>query len=150
MGMGRTAALATASAALVIAGLLAAPSAVMATTVPSSSTATEAASTSYNGLALTPPMGWNDWSFYQCNIDEKLILHQGAALVSTGLAKKGYDTVTIDDCWMQSRDANGTLVANATTFPDGMKYVGDKLHAMGLKFGIYEDSGTFTDRKSVV
>jgi hypothetical protein len=89
-------------------------------------------------------MGWNDWSYYQCNINEKLILDQGAALVSSGLAKKGYDTVTTDDCWMQSRDAKGVLVANPTTFPDGMKYVGDRLHAMGLKFGIYEDSGTST------
>lgn len=144
MGKGRAVALALASAAVVIAGLLAAPSAAMATTASSSSAATGAASTSYNGLALTPPMGWNDWSYYQCNINEQLILDQGAALVSTGLAKKGYDTVTIDDCWMQSRDADGVLVANPTTFPDGMKYVGDKLHAMGLKFGIYEDSGTST------
>lgn len=141
MGKGRTTALA--SAAVIAAGLLAAPNAVMAATVPSSSAATATAS-SYNGLALTPPMGWNDWSYYQCNINEKLILDQGAALVSSGLAKKGYNTVTIDDCWMQSRDASGVLVANPTTFPDGMKYVGDKLHAMGLKFGIYEDSGTYT------
>lgn len=141
MGKGRAAALA--SAVVVAAGLLIAPSAVMAATVPSSSAATVTAS-SYNGLALTPPMGWNDWSYYQCNINEKLILDQGAALVSSGLSKKGYDTVTIDDCWMQSRDSNGVLVANPTTFPDGMKYVGDKLHAMGLKFGIYEDSGTYT------
>ncbi|QDZ16261.1 glycoside hydrolase family 27 protein [Humibacter ginsenosidimutans] len=144
MGKGRAAALAAASAALVVVGLLTAPSAVMATTVSSAGTATGAAAGSYNGLALTPPMGWNDWSFYQCNINEKLILDQGRALVSTGLAKKGYNTVTIDDCWMQSRDANGVLVANPTTFPHGMKYIGDKLHAMGLKFGIYEDSGTST------
>ncbi|NNC12511.1 hypothetical protein HII28_11560 [Planctomonas sp. JC2975] len=143
MGKGRAAALAVASAAVVIAGLLAAPSAVMAAPLQSSSAATGSTS-SYNGQALTPPMGWNDWSYYQCDINEKLILDQGAALVSSGLAKKGYNTVTIDDCWMQSRDANGVLVANPTTFPDGMKYVADKLHAMGLKFGIYEDAGTNT------
>jgi alpha-galactosidase len=99
----------------------------------------------YNGLALTPPMGWNDWSYYQCNIDEKLILDQGKALVTTGLAKKGYNTVTIDDCWMAgSRDKNGDLVADSTKFPDGMAYVGKQLHKLGLKFGIYEDAGTKT------
>ncbi|MHA7986702.1 NEW3 domain-containing protein [Rathayibacter sp. CAU 1779] len=100
---------------------------------------------SYNGLALTPPMGWNDWSYYQCNIDESLILQQAKALVTTGLAKVGYDTVTIDDCWMQKqRDADGNLQADTTLFPDGMKYVADKVHALGLKFGIYEDAGTST------
>ncbi|RNI24905.1 NEW3 domain-containing protein [Flexivirga caeni] len=100
---------------------------------------------SYNGLALTPPMGWNDWSYYQCNISEKLILQQAKALVDKGLAKAGYNTVTIDDCWMaKTRDAKGNLQANPTTFPHGIKYIADKVHAMGLKFGIYEDSGTAT------
>src|SRR5262249_47967357 len=103
------------------------------------------AASSYNGLALTPPMGWNDWSYYQCNIDEDLILQQAHALVTTGLAAKGYDTVTTDDCWMaHSRDASGSLVADPVKFPDGMPYVGAQLHAMGLKFGIYEDAGTST------
>ncbi|MBY8883472.1 glycoside hydrolase family 27 protein [Streptomyces sp. PTM05] len=102
-------------------------------------------SPAYNGLALTPPMGWNDWSYYQCNISEQLILDQAKALVSTGLAKKGYNTVTIDDCWMaKSRDRNGNLVGDSTKFPDGMAYVGSQLHKMGLKFGIYEDAGTET------
>lgn len=100
---------------------------------------------SYNGLALTPPMGWNDWSYYQCNIDEKLILKQAKALVDKGLAKAGYDTVTIDDCWMaKTRDATGNLQADSKTFPHGIKYLADKVHGMGLKFGIYEDSGTTT------
>ncbi len=100
---------------------------------------------SYNGLALTPPMGWNDWSYYQCNIDENLILTQARALVSSGLAAKGYDTVTTDDCWLApSRDASGNLQADPTKFPDGMAYLGQQLHAMGLKFGIYEDAGTTT------
>ncbi len=105
----------------------------------------QAAPASYNGLALTPPMGWNDWSYYQCNIDEDLILGQARALVSTGLATKGYDTVTTDDCWIApSRDSSGNLAADPAKFPDGMAYVGAQLHAMGLKFGIYEDAGTTT------
>jgi alpha-galactosidase len=100
---------------------------------------------SYNGLALTPPMGWNDWSYYQCNIDENLIVAQGRTLVRSGLAAKGYDTVTTDDCWMAgSRAADGSLQADPTKFPHGMAWVGQQLHAMGLKFGIYEDEGTRT------
>ncbi|GAA1914565.1 glycoside hydrolase family 27 protein [Streptantibioticus ferralitis] len=102
-------------------------------------------SSGYHGLAATPPMGWNDWSYYQCNIDQKLILDQGRALVRSGLAVKGYNTVTTDDCWMtKTRDASGNLVSDPQKFPDGMAYVGRQLHAMGLKFGIYEDAGTQT------
>ncbi len=99
----------------------------------------------YQGLAATPPMGWNDWSYYQCGINEKLILDQGRALVRSGLAAKGYNTVTTDDCWMtKDRDTSGNLVSDPRKFPDGMAYVGRRLHAMGLRFGIYEDAGTQT------
>jgi hypothetical protein len=90
-------------------------------------------------------MGWNDWSYYQCNIDESLILQQGRALVSTGLAAKGYNTVTTDDCWMAgSRAADGSLQADPAKFPHGMAWLGQQLHGLGLKFGIYEDEGTRT------
>jgi alpha-galactosidase len=96
-------------------------------------------------LAATPPMGWNDWAHYQCDFTEQTILANADALVSTGLAAKGYNTVTIDDCWMaKSRDGNGNLVADAVKFPDGMAYVGRYLHRKGLRFGIYEDAGTLT------
>ncbi|WP_063770912.1 glycoside hydrolase family 27 protein [Streptacidiphilus neutrinimicus] len=101
--------------------------------------------TSGSALALTPPMGWNDWAHFQCGYTESTILANARALVSTGLAAKGYNTVTTDDCWMQtSRDANGNLQADPSRFPDGMAYVGQQLHALGLKFGIYEDAGTST------
>ena len=96
-------------------------------------------------LAETPPMGWNDWAHYQCDFTEQTILSNANALVSTGLSAKGYNTVTIDDCWMaKSRDGNGNLVADPVKFPDGMAYVGQYLHGKGLKFGIYEDAGTLT------
>ncbi|MBN9620989.1 MAG: alpha-galactosidase [Actinobacteria bacterium] len=100
---------------------------------------------SYNGLALTPPMGWNDWSYYQCNINEGLILTQAKRLVSSGLAADGYNTVTIDDCWMAStRAADGSLQADPTKFPHGIAWLAAQVHALGLKFGIYEDEGTQT------
>ncbi|MCT9088746.1 ricin-type beta-trefoil lectin domain protein [Streptomyces sp. ASQP_92] len=96
-------------------------------------------------LAATPPMGWNNWAHYMCDISERTVLHNADALVSTGLAAKGYDTVTVDDCWMaKNRDSAGGLVADPVRFPHGMAWLGSYLHARGLKFGIYEDAGSAT------
>lgn len=90
-------------------------------------------------------MGWNDWAHYQCRIDSNVILGNARALVKTGLAARGYDTVTIDDCWMRKqRDSSGNLQANLHKFPQGMRAVADSIHALGLKFGIYEDAGYAT------
>lgn len=112
---------------------------------PGASASPTATSGDGAALALTPPMGWNDWAHYQCGFNEATILQNAQALVSTGLAAKGYNTVTIDDCWMQTgRDASGNLLAAPALFPHGMAYVGTQLHSMGLKFGIYEDAGTTT------
>lgn len=96
-------------------------------------------------LALTPPMGWNDWAHYQCGFTAQTILDNAKFLVSTGLAARGYNTVTIDDCWMQkTRDAEGNLQPDPERFPQGMKPLADAIHALGLKFGIYEDAGSET------
>ncbi|MBM9507930.1 ricin-type beta-trefoil lectin domain protein [Streptomyces sp. KK5PA1] len=96
-------------------------------------------------LAATPPMGWNDWAHYQCGVTEATVTANADALVSTGLAAKGYSTVTVDDCWMApARDAHGDLVADPVKFPHGMAWLGGYLHARGLKFGIYEDAGSAT------
>jgi alpha-galactosidase len=96
-------------------------------------------------LAATPPMGWNDWAHYQCRVDEQIVVENARALVDSGLAAKGYDTVTVDDCWMaSSRDAGGDLVVNTAKFPHGMAWLGATLHSMGLNFGIYEDAGATT------
>ena len=101
-----------------------------------------AAQTSGRRLAATPPMGWNDWAHYQCGFTAQTILDNARALVKTGLAAHGYNTVTIDDCWMQKdRDAHGNLQPDPQRFPQGMKPVAEAIHALGLKFGIYEDAG---------
>ncbi|HEY6455961.1 MAG TPA: glycoside hydrolase family 27 protein, partial [Steroidobacteraceae bacterium] len=96
-------------------------------------------------LAATPPMGWNDWAHYQCDYTAADIVANARALVRTGLAARGYDTVTIDDCWMlQARDSQGNLQADPGRFPQGMQPVAAAVHALGLKFGIYEDAGSET------
>lgn len=109
-------------------------------------TAVSAFAAPANGrLALVPPMGWNDWAHYECDFTAQTILDNARALVKTGLAAHGYNTVTIDDCWMQKdRDARGNLQPDPKRFPRGMKAVADTVHDLGLKFGIYEDSGDKT------
>ncbi|MFI8497137.1 ricin-type beta-trefoil lectin domain protein [Streptomyces sp. NPDC085524] len=115
---------------------------------PSSAAVAEPNATSDTPLALTPPMGWNNWAHYMCDIDEARVVANAEALVTSGLAAKGYDTVTVDDCWMtKSRDANGALVVDAQKFPHGMAWLGEHLHAKGLKFGIYQDAGSLTCEK---
>jgi alpha-galactosidase len=104
-----------------------------------------AAQSSAQPLALTPPMGWNDWAHYQCGFNAQTILDNATALVKSGLASRGYSTVTIDDCWMlKSRDVHGNLQPDPERFPNGMKPLADAIHHLGLKFGIYEDSGSTT------
>jgi alpha-galactosidase len=98
-----------------------------------------------NGLALTPPMGWNDWNAYGCSVSEQLVEQTALAMHNDGLQAAGYQYVNIDDCWMSSsRDASGNLVANPTKFPDGIAAVASYVHSLGLKLGIYEDAGTAT------
>jgi alpha-galactosidase len=95
-------------------------------------------------LALTPPMGWNSWNRFQCNVSEQLIKGAADALVASGMKDAGYQYVVIDDCWQVSRAADGTIVADAQRFPSGIKALADYVHSKGLKFGIYSDAGTKT------
>lgn len=95
-------------------------------------------------LALTPPMGWNSWNKFACNVSEDLIKGMADAVVKSGMKDAGYIYVNIDDCWQVSRDANANIVADPQRFPHGMKAVGDYIHSLGLKFGVYSDAGTKT------
>ena len=97
-----------------------------------------------NGLALTPPMGWNSWNKFGCNVDEKTVRSVADAMASNGMRDAGYRYVVIDDCWHAPRDENGFITADAKKFPSGMKALGDYIHSKGLKFGIYSDAGMKT------
>jgi alpha-galactosidase len=97
-----------------------------------------------DGIALTPPMGWNSWNHFGCNVSEALIRETADAMVSSGMRDAGYRYVVIDDCWQVSRDASGTIVADPQRFPHGIKALADYVHSKGLKFGIYTDAGTRT------
>jgi len=100
-----------------------------------------------NGLARTPPMGWNSWNKFACNVSEKLIKEMADAMVSTGMKKAGYQYVNIDDCWQVSRDSSGRIVPDPDRFPGGIKSLADYVHSKGLKLGIYTDAGTMTCEK---
>src|SRR3954468_5350637 len=91
-----------------------------------------------DSLARTPPMGWNSWYAYRCDVTEQQILDNARALVKSGLAKRGYRYVNVDGCWnAKTRSSKGELRANPDTFPSGMAALGRKIHRMGLKFGLY-------------
>jgi alpha-galactosidase len=97
-----------------------------------------------NGLAMTPPMGWNSWNTYGCNISEATIREQTDAMVASGMKESGYIYVVVDDCWHGERDAAGNIQANPESFPSGIKALADYVHSKGLKFGIYSDAGDRT------
>ena len=96
-----------------------------------------------NGLGRTPQMGWNSWNHYACGISDAIVRQTADAIVSTGLGQAGYNYVNIDDCWAESRDGQGNVVPQNSTFPD-FKGMIDYVHGKGLKFGLYSDAGLKT------
>ena len=95
-------------------------------------------------LGATPPMGWNSWNLFQCNISESLIKGIADAMVSSGMKDVGYQYVNLDDCWMDGRDSSGKLRWNTSKFPGGIPALADYVHGKGLKIGIYEVPGPTT------
>ena len=100
-----------------------------------------------DGLALTPPMGWNSWNKFGCDVSEQLIREMADAMVASGMKDAGYEVIVIDDCWQVDRDAQGNIIADPERFPSGMKALADYVHNKGLKFGIYSCAGTMTCQK---
>lgn len=98
----------------------------------------------YLAQAQTPPMGWNSWNKFGCNVSEKLIMQMADKMVETGMKEAGYQYIVIDDCWQVGRDSLGFIVADPVRFPHGMKYLADYVHGKGLKFGLYSCAGSYT------
>ena len=98
-----------------------------------------------DGLARTPPMGFNTWNKFGCNVSEDLIRGIADAMAASGMRDAGYQYVVIDDCWQVARDsATGRIVPDAQRFPNGMRALADYVHSRGLKFGLYTDAGRRT------
>ncbi|SHF02828.1 glycoside hydrolase family 27 protein [Streptoalloteichus hindustanus] len=102
-------------------------------------------------LARTPPMGWNSWNKFGCDVTEDVVRRTADALVSSGMRDAGYEYVNIDDCWAEpDRDpASGRLRPHRTKFPGGIGALADFVHARGLKLGIYSSAGTMTCQRTM-
>lgn len=99
----------------------------------------------FEGLAPTPPMGWNSWNTFQTNINEQLVKQMADVMVSSGMKDAGYIYLVLDDGWMaMERDTAGYLVPDPKKFPNGIEPVVEYVHSKGLKFGLYNCAGTKT------
>ena len=103
------------------------------------------------GDARTPPMGWNSWNAFYTDIDEAKILGAAQAIVATGLRDLGYRYINIDDgWWLRRRQSDGRMTIRTNLFPSAavggpdetsFRPFTDRIHAMGLRAGIYTDVG---------
>lgn len=93
-------------------------------------------------IALTPPMGWNSWNCFGCDVNEGNVRAAADAMVTSGLIQHGWTYINIDDCWEAGRDAEGKVLSNKK-FPD-MKALTDYVHSKGLKIGLYSSPGPKT------
>lgn len=93
-------------------------------------------------LAATPPMGWNTWYAFGCQVTQADIEKAVDAMASNGMKAAGYEYVSLDDCWQGARDQDGRMHSN-DRFPD-MKALGAYIHSRGFKFGIYSSPGPKT------
>lgn len=98
----------------------------------------------FNSLAQTPPMGWNSWNKFGCDVSEKLMKEMADAMVESGMKDAGYEYIVIDDCWQIGRDSLGNIIPDPERFPNGMKALADYIHSKGLKLGIYSCAGSYT------
>jgi len=95
-----------------------------------------------NGLARTPPMGWNSWNKFASRVDDASVRGMADSMVASGMRDAGYVYINIDDTWEAGRDAQGNIQTNSK-FPD-MKALADYVHSKGLKLGIYSSPGPNT------
>jgi len=110
--------------------------------------------TAGDGLALTPPMGWNSYDSFCSSVTESEVMSAAQAM-QTSLQPYGYRAVVVDFLWYdpdQPTDSNGRYLPSTSKFPSatgdqGFKPLADKVHALGLSFGIHIMRGI--PRKSV-
>ena len=97
-------------------------------------------------IAPRPPMGFNNWARFMCNLNESLFTRTADAMLDKGLLAAGYNNINLDDCWhvQTGRNAKGELQWNSTLFPHGMPWLADYLHTRGFNFGIYTNAGNQT------
>ena len=96
-------------------------------------------------VSPTPYMGWN--SYFGVGRPTEDNVHSVANfLVSSGLAKAGYDIVWLDGGWQADntpRDSSGNLAVDPARWPHGLDNLVKFVHGLGLKAGIYTDAGAY-------
>ncbi|OJJ55367.1 hypothetical protein ASPSYDRAFT_158529 [Aspergillus sydowii CBS 593.65] len=98
-----------------------------------------------SALGNTPQMGFNTWNSFKGNYNQGIIHDVADLMVSLGLSDAGYNYLILDEGWSDmERTDEGYLQSNRTTFPDGIKPLANRVHGMGLKVGLYGDSGILT------
>ncbi len=102
------------------------------------------AADSRRGGLKRPLMGWSSWNVFRIEVSEDRIVSVAEAMATNGLKDAGYTYVNIDDGFFNGRDGNGRLRIHPVRFPNGLKPVVDRIHALGMKAGIYSDAGSDT------
>jgi alpha-galactosidase len=137
---------------LLAAGLTTAFAAALPVRAQTSITSTDTAGAP---LAPTPPMGWNSWNSFATTITEAQAL-ENAGIMADKLLPFGYNVFTVDIQWYEpnassyeyrkdaalAMDEYGRLVPAPNRFPSaqngaGFRALADRIHAMGMKFGIH-------------
>ncbi|KAG9127290.1 hypothetical protein FRC07_014997 [Ceratobasidium sp. 392] len=98
-----------------------------------------------NGLSRTPAMGFNGYNAFGCDGTESDYKAAGDLIVKLGLKAAGYQYLNIDCGWQgTARDASGNFQWNVNRFASGIPSLVSYIHSIGLKFGLYGDSGYYS------
>ena len=87
------------SAAMTVAAVAGAPQSGAATITTATVRAATTTPPLGNGVAQTPPMGWNSWNSLSTSVNEQQVVNTIDFMSSNGMVAAGYNTVTIDDGW---------------------------------------------------
>eukprot|EP00729_Bicosta_minor_P013060 gene13060-16750_t len=91
-----------------------------------------------------PPMHWHSWNQFsgEGTVTDTNMRSIADALVSTGMAHAGYDTVNVVcNGWGPRDPITHRFTENKAKWPTGMAGLGKYLHAKGLKMGCYTAPG---------
>jgi hypothetical protein len=94
-------------------------------------------------ISIETPIGWWSWTAFYGGINEGVTL-ANADWQAEHLKSLGYKYFQIDEGYQYARGEYAT--ANATQFPDGMRFVGHRITADGLTFGIWTGPFEVTSR----
>lgn len=89
-----------------------------------------------NNILCTPLLGFTTWNAFGDSVTQENAEDTAKKMLETGLCEYGYCYVNIDSGWQHEYGGEYDAIQPNPKFPD-MKAFADKIHAMGLKCGIY-------------